>query len=501
MLFRTPRELAGDSASSLPPSTWKYTVGSQNTVMVERILRANRMTPAEGDTPAVIWQPVLDIRTKVFPPFQRVNHFPHSRQLLGNKAGLASIIQAHPRSRHFRRFFPLTFVLPQDRDRLYDVMRSSPISNYIAKPPNGSCGEGIKIVRFRDFELISRQSVVSEYISPPLCIDGFKFDLRIYVLVTSFAPLHAFVYREGLARFATECYSNYTTDVFSHLTNATLNKRGRNWSKDFKWKLSELLAEIELRFNRNRDRTMNDILDVVSQSLVFVQPAMAPKLTEYRENPFFELFGFDLLIDYNFHIWLLEINTNPSMGSGSSVDNEVKLPLLAQTLSIVGIGDEEPRTIGSEDARNRRSGDGFIRIFPSERTRGLANLCVAPVFVAQPAVVKIDPESITPIQSKLLLLKYLSGMEQSLRNGSLPWKTAERLRTFLVAQGCDSGKVAANTRSVLHNFIMKQRAERVLSKTEATLPVALEKLSADGLKHLLSNSRFMSLRDSQALFD
>ena len=40
----------------------------------------------------------------------------------------------------------------------------------------------------------------------PFILDGFKFDLRIYVLVTRCDPLRIFVYKDGLARFATVKY-------------------------------------------------------------------------------------------------------------------------------------------------------------------------------------------------------------------------------------------------------------------------------------------------------
>ena len=34
----------------------------------------------------------------------------------------------------------------------------------------------------------------------PLLLDGFKLDLRVYVLVTACNPLRIFVYKDGLVR-------------------------------------------------------------------------------------------------------------------------------------------------------------------------------------------------------------------------------------------------------------------------------------------------------------
>jgi len=45
--------------------------------------------------------------------------------------------------------------------------------------------------------------VVSHYVNNPLLIDDFKFDLRIYVIITSIHPLRLYIYEDGLVRFAT----------------------------------------------------------------------------------------------------------------------------------------------------------------------------------------------------------------------------------------------------------------------------------------------------------
>ena len=54
--------------------------------------------------------------------------------------------------------------------------------------------------------------VCQQYISKPFVIDGFKLDLRIYVLVTSCDPLRLFLYEDGLARFATVKYQEPTNN-------------------------------------------------------------------------------------------------------------------------------------------------------------------------------------------------------------------------------------------------------------------------------------------------
>jgi len=75
--------------------------------------------------------------------------------------------------------------------------------------------------------------VIQRYLTHPCLMDGLKFDLRIYVLVSGVDPLRIFLYKEGLARLATEKYvgvnSENIDDMCMHLTNYAVNKYSENF--------------------------------------------------------------------------------------------------------------------------------------------------------------------------------------------------------------------------------------------------------------------------------
>ena len=78
---------------------------------------------------------------------------------------------------------------------------------WILKPVAASCGRGIKIVD--SYQKVNKREgyLASKYVANPHLINGLKYDLRVYVLVTSFNPLRIYMYNDGLVRFATEKYS------------------------------------------------------------------------------------------------------------------------------------------------------------------------------------------------------------------------------------------------------------------------------------------------------
>jgi len=68
--------------------------------------------------------------------------------------------------------------------------------------PASARGIGICVIhKWKDVPK-QRPIIVQQYISRPFLINRSKFDLRLYVYVTSFDPLRVYLYDDGLVRFA-----------------------------------------------------------------------------------------------------------------------------------------------------------------------------------------------------------------------------------------------------------------------------------------------------------
>ena len=72
------------------------------------------------------------------------------------------------------------------------------------------------------------RAVVQAYLERPLLVDGLKFDLRLYVVLTCASPLHAYLSTRGVARFATHKWapvdSSNQGDMLMHLSNSSINQ-------------------------------------------------------------------------------------------------------------------------------------------------------------------------------------------------------------------------------------------------------------------------------------
>jgi tubulin polyglutamylase TTLL4 len=76
-------------------------------------------------------------------------------------------------------------------------------SIWILKPPASSCGRGISLISKAAGSTLpnpEKSLIAQKYVKHPFLIDDYKFDLRIYALVTSFDPLKIYLFQNGLVR-------------------------------------------------------------------------------------------------------------------------------------------------------------------------------------------------------------------------------------------------------------------------------------------------------------
>ena len=140
--------------------------------------------------------------------YQKTNHFPGSSQLGRKDLLWRNIYRLQIKHPSELTISPMSYLLSEDFEAFESERQQQPDALWILKPVAASCGRGIKIVTSHA-RVSKRDGVLaSRYIANPHLINGLKYDLRVYVLVTSFNPLKVYMYNDGLVRFATEKYSN-----------------------------------------------------------------------------------------------------------------------------------------------------------------------------------------------------------------------------------------------------------------------------------------------------
>ncbi|XP_050537949.1 polyglutamylase complex subunit TTLL1-like isoform X2 [Daktulosphaira vitifoliae] len=194
---------------------------------------------------------------------QIVNHFPNHyelsrkdllvrnikryRRILQRSGNPIAAINPNTKRYMYLDFIPATFVLPEEYNIFKQEFLGTGPSMWIVKPVGRSRGVGIflinKLTKLKKWAQESKEPynpntprehyVISRYIERPLLIGGRKCDLRMYVLVTSFKPLKAYMYKSGFCRFCTVQYKTNLDDidnVFVHLTNVSVQKNGREYN-------------------------------------------------------------------------------------------------------------------------------------------------------------------------------------------------------------------------------------------------------------------------------
>ncbi|CAG9769236.1 unnamed protein product [Ceutorhynchus assimilis] len=306
-------------------------------------------------------------RCKEMKRFQKINHFPGMLEICRKDLLARNLTRMQRMFPRDYNFFPKTWCFPADLGDAINYSKIRRNKTFILKPDAGSQGRGIIITKsLKDIRPYDR-GICQVYIAKPMLIDGYKFDLRVYTLITSCEPLRIYIYDEGLVRFATSQYKEPNgvniTNVFMHLTNYAVNKHSRTYNQDIhgngsKRKLTWLQSYWKaLKYDVNA--IWHKIDDVIIKTIISAYPVLkhsyAACFPSHDVIPACcELLGVDIMFDKKMCPLVLEVNHSPSFHTDTPLDTEVKEALISDMFSMMNLEKCDKRRIMREDRKRIR---------------------------------------------------------------------------------------------------------------------------------------------------
>lgn len=295
-------------------------------------------------------------------PYQKMNHFVGMSSITRKNNLGRNLLRMRKQFPKEYRFFPDTWILPTDLSDFKLQFQSGKGKTFIIKPDNGCQGKGIFLIR--DVEKVpvdfSTTHVAQRYVHKPFLLDGYKFDLRLYVLVVGCDPLRIFLHRHGLVRLASEQYvepsGKNIAQTMVHLTNYAINKMNPNFeentnptdAQDGHKRSWEAVHQHLRKEGHDVETLLQEIEDLIIKTLIAVQPSLSHFYHSCQpddvENAMcFEVLGFDVILDHKLQPWLLEVNHAPSFATESELDRVVKSEVLKDTFTLLNLCPEARR--------------------------------------------------------------------------------------------------------------------------------------------------------------
>lgn len=216
---------------------------------------------------------------------------------------------------------------------------------WIVKPGTNSKGSGVICMNTLP-ELLHHcdamtNRLVQKYIERPLLLfGGRKFDIRQWVLVTSVAPLKVYLF--------SECYLRLCNDVYnlgdlenrqSHISNWQVNKHGQNAIDGSVASLPTFEAELE-KMTGNKHFWAEHLAPQMEHIVMSTMRSVQTRLVPRKEC--FELYGFDVMIDEDFKMWLLEVNLSPGCENRVPFIDQMIKRMSRRLIEVAVLGQEEP---------------------------------------------------------------------------------------------------------------------------------------------------------------
>ncbi|VDM25186.1 unnamed protein product [Toxocara canis] len=235
---------------------------------------------------------------KQLKPYQKLNHIPGSGYYT-SKVSLATA--------DISEGIPKAFEIPRRKKEFLNYAKANPDLMWVKK---NNEHRGIRIRKVDELDLNEESSFVQQFIANPLLIDGRKFDIGIYTVITSVLPLRVYVYEgDALLRFCSQDYQPFDAE------NVEKYVVGDNYTPVWEMpSLKKYYVDQQMTFRQ----TLNAYLRSIGRDPDIIWDSMK-----------------EIIAEVNFQI---AANMSPNLSSGHFTQNRLLYEqVLVNLLSLVGI--------------------------------------------------------------------------------------------------------------------------------------------------------------------
>ncbi|XP_050529493.1 probable tubulin polyglutamylase ttll-15 [Daktulosphaira vitifoliae] len=266
-------------------------------------------------------------------PYQKVNHFP-GIGFISNKVDLAT---------SDIKYIPPAFQMPSQKSKFLSYAKKYPNKFFVQKQNNH---RGIKIKSSTELDFNSTGSFIQEYIDNPLLIDGYKFDIGVYTIITSIDPLRVYMYNgDILFRFCPEKYHPFDPnnvdkyvigdDYLPTWNVPSLKKYYVDQGASMKVSVESHLKTL----NKDATKIWNQLEDAIRVICLEKEPLIKNLMKNYKSKTnFFEMARFDFVVDDNLNVFIMEVNMSPNLSSAHYPQNRLLYEqVLFNLFALVGL--------------------------------------------------------------------------------------------------------------------------------------------------------------------
>jgi hypothetical protein len=282
-------------------------------------------------------------------------------QRIGNKAALRANLRAVGGEVFLPKAWSMKDVEALGAEGVEEIIssRSGELPLWIAKHSGQEGGSGVQIIHgtralhsfIKDWTSYAEgpQYELYEYVQPPLLIDGRRFSIGVFVLVTSIDPLIVWLYTEDyLVLVCLEAFKpvENTTSPEMHLTNGVVLSSSPRYSREAnklnRRKMKDVFgSEDEGRiWHQIENITAHVFIGFVDDFRSFVHGRSSnldPAFDHVLQNGIHGLWRLDFLVNEGKKVFLLEVETMPSTSDkGMPIGRNRKKKMYTDAFRILG---------------------------------------------------------------------------------------------------------------------------------------------------------------------